>query len=162
MEMVEQLARRALRLLPADTVVPVLAGPLRGRRWIVSAAPHGGVVGHARASPAGGFVASLPPEATVWEIGANLGLCRRRAEAGLPAHRNGRARHDRRESGRLLSRRQFCTQRYNIPSPRRIALAAVSRRLAIPNRRRWPISPKESYTGTVSHLPLLRLPNLFQ
>ncbi len=68
------LARRVLRLLPAGTVVPVVAGPLRGCRWIIGAAPHGAWLGTLERPLLDQFVASLTPAATVWDIGANVGL----------------------------------------------------------------------------------------
>jgi FkbM family methyltransferase len=70
----KRLARRVLRLLPADTVVPVLSGPLRGRRWIVGSAPHGAWLGTLERPLLEHFVTLLTPQAIVWDIGANVGL----------------------------------------------------------------------------------------
>jgi FkbM family methyltransferase len=70
----KRVARRLLGLLPAGTVVPVLAGPLRGRRWIVGSAPHGAWLGTLERPLLEHFVGLLAPRAIVWDIGANVGL----------------------------------------------------------------------------------------
>jgi FkbM family methyltransferase len=70
----KRVARRVLGLLPAGTVVPVLAGPLRGRRWIVGSAPHGAWLGTLERPLLEHFVGLLAPQSIVWDIGANVGL----------------------------------------------------------------------------------------
>jgi FkbM family methyltransferase len=70
----EQLARMALRRIPAATVVRVLAGPLRGLRWVAGAAPHGAWLGRLERDLLDDFSAHIAPGAVVWDLGANVGL----------------------------------------------------------------------------------------
>lgn len=69
-----RLLRLPLRIVPKNTVVPVLSGPLRGCRWVVGSAPHGAWVGTLERGKLMTFVASLKPGMVVWDIGANVGL----------------------------------------------------------------------------------------
>ncbi|MGE3274116.1 MAG: FkbM family methyltransferase [Vicinamibacterales bacterium] len=70
----DDVARRLLRLLPPSVVLPVIAGPLRGYRWITGAAPHGAWLGRLEPDLLRDFVAHIAPGDTVWDVGANVGL----------------------------------------------------------------------------------------
>jgi len=72
--MIARAARRLLRLLPPGTVVRVLRGPLRGFRWVVGTAPHGAWLGRLEPASLALFAGAIAPGATVWDIGANVGL----------------------------------------------------------------------------------------
>ena len=66
--------RLPLRLLPAETVVRVVSGPMRGMRWVVGAAPHGAWLGTLEREKLSWFVERLRPGMVVWDVGANAGL----------------------------------------------------------------------------------------
>lgn len=66
--------RRLLAYLPPGLVVRVVRGPLRGRKWVVGAAPHGAWLGRIEPLMLSRFVALLRPDSVVWDIGANVGL----------------------------------------------------------------------------------------
>ncbi len=68
------LLRLPLPLIPASAVVPVLAGPARGMRWVAGSAPHGAWLGMLERAKLGHFVAGLRRGITVWDVGANVGL----------------------------------------------------------------------------------------
>ena len=70
----KRVARRLLALLPVNTVVPVVAGPLRGRRWVVGSAPHGAWLGTLERPLLEHFMTLLSRDSVVWDIGANVGL----------------------------------------------------------------------------------------
>jgi FkbM family methyltransferase len=69
-----RLVRLPLALLPAEADLPILRGPARGCRWIVGSAPHGAWLGSLERDKLARFAAALRPGATVWDIGANVGL----------------------------------------------------------------------------------------
>lgn len=69
-----RLVRLPLALLPAEADLPILRGPARGCRWIVGSAPHGAWLGSLERNKLARFAAALRPGATVWDIGANVGL----------------------------------------------------------------------------------------
>lgn len=69
-----RLLRLPLRLVPETAVLPVLAGPARGMRWVAGSAPHGAWLGTLERAKLGHFVARLQRGMTVWDIGANVGL----------------------------------------------------------------------------------------
>lgn len=66
--------RLFLRLIPRGTVVRVLRGPLRGKRWIVGAATHGCWVGSYERQVQDVFVRHVAPGAVVYDVGANAGF----------------------------------------------------------------------------------------
>jgi FkbM family methyltransferase len=78
--------RLPLRAIPRDAVVPVLSGPLRGRRWVAGASVHGCWLGWYERNTAKEFSRLVSKEAVVWDIGANVGyyslIAARRAPLG--------------------------------------------------------------------------------
>ncbi len=71
---VGQLVRLPLKLLPRDLVVPVLQGPLAGRRWIVGASTHGCWLGTYEYNKQRRFADYARRASAIWDIGAHVGL----------------------------------------------------------------------------------------
>jgi FkbM family methyltransferase len=67
-------ARAVLRLLPRGLVVRVPIGPMRGMRWMPESAPNGAWLGQLERGQIDAFVSRIQPGATVWDVGANVGL----------------------------------------------------------------------------------------
>jgi FkbM family methyltransferase len=101
------------RLLPSGLAVPVVAGPLRGRRWILGAAAGVGggasvLVNRAERDQLSRAAALVRPEDICFDVGANVGLytlllaprCRR-VVAFEPVPRNLRYLHRHVELNRL-------------------------------------------------------------
>src|SRR5712691_6651041 len=68
------LIRLPLRLIPPTTILPVLAGPTRGMRWIVGSAPHGSWLGTSEREQLANFLSCIRSGMIVWDIGASVGL----------------------------------------------------------------------------------------
>ncbi len=68
-----KLVRLPLRAIPRGTVVPVLAGPGRGLRWIVGSGPDSCWLGLNEVRKRSMFVRYLMPGAVVYDIGAHVG-----------------------------------------------------------------------------------------
>jgi FkbM family methyltransferase len=66
--------RLPLRLIPADAVLRVLQGPLRGMKWIAGSGNHGCWLGTYEHHKQLLFHAAIERESVVWDIGANVGL----------------------------------------------------------------------------------------
>jgi FkbM family methyltransferase len=66
--------RGALKLLPDGLVVRVPLGPMRGMRWMPESMPHGAWLGQLERTQLEAFVTRIQPGATVWDVGANVGL----------------------------------------------------------------------------------------
>ena len=69
-----RLLRLPLRLLPAGAVVPILSGPLRGRRWVVGAGPHGYWLGTYEADKQRLLQTLLREGDCFFDVGANVGF----------------------------------------------------------------------------------------
>jgi FkbM family methyltransferase len=69
-----KVLRSPLRLIPSSTVVPILQGPLRGKKWIVGSSTHGCWVGSYEYAQQTVFAQSLSPEGVVYDLGANVGF----------------------------------------------------------------------------------------
>jgi len=67
-----RLLRLPLRLLPAGAVVPILSGPLRGRRWVVGAGPHGYWLGTYEADKQRLLQTLLREGDCFFDVGANV------------------------------------------------------------------------------------------
>jgi FkbM family methyltransferase len=66
--------RLPLRLLPKNSVVPILQGPLRGKRWISGAGNHGYWLGSYEFEKQQIFEREVRPGFTVYDIGAHVGF----------------------------------------------------------------------------------------
>jgi len=78
-----RLLRLPLRLLPGWVVVPILQGPLRGRRWIVGAATHGCWLGSYEMVKQRIVASLLRPGDVVYDLGANVGFYTLLASVGV-------------------------------------------------------------------------------
>jgi FkbM family methyltransferase len=65
--------RLALRAIPSGVQVPILQGPLRGKRWVVGSTNHGCWLGCFEYTKQRHFVAEVHSGAVVWDLGANVG-----------------------------------------------------------------------------------------
>jgi FkbM family methyltransferase len=66
--------RLPLRLIPEAAVVPVLQGPLRGKRWRVGSSNHGCWLGSYEYEKQRVLQRSIKPGDVVYDIGANVGF----------------------------------------------------------------------------------------
>jgi FkbM family methyltransferase len=66
--------RLPLRLIPGGLRVPILLGRLRGYRWIVRSGNHSCWIGIYERSKQEIFAATIPPGATVFDVGAHAGF----------------------------------------------------------------------------------------
>jgi FkbM family methyltransferase len=70
---VGRLLRLPLRLIPRQTVLPILQGPLRGKKWIVGSGNHGYWLGSYELGKRALFVKTVPMGGVVYDLGANVG-----------------------------------------------------------------------------------------
>jgi FkbM family methyltransferase len=68
-----KLLRLPLRLIPPQTVMPVLQGPLRGKKWIVGSGNHGYWLGSYEMDKCTRFAEAVPHGGVVFDLGANVG-----------------------------------------------------------------------------------------
>ena len=71
---VGRLARLPLSLVPRKTVMPILAGPLRGRRWIAGSGIHRLWLGLYERDKQELISRSVKPNTTFYDVGANAGF----------------------------------------------------------------------------------------
>ena len=69
-----RLLRLPLALLPADTTVAILQGPLRGARWVIGSSTHGCWLGSYEYEKQRIFSELVRPGQVVWDVGANVGF----------------------------------------------------------------------------------------
>jgi len=69
-----KLIRLPFKLLPSGTVVRILRGPARGRRWISDSSTRGFWLGHWELENQRLFARHLHPGEVVYDIGAHVGL----------------------------------------------------------------------------------------
>ena len=69
-----RLIRLPLRLIPKGALLPILTGPLRGKRWVVGSGTHGCWLGTYERHKQERFARAIAPAMTVYDIGANVGL----------------------------------------------------------------------------------------
>ncbi len=69
-----KLVRFPLALLPKNFVTPILAGPLRGKKWVVGSSVHGCWFGSYESQKQRLVAEALSPGQVVYDIGANAGL----------------------------------------------------------------------------------------
>lgn len=72
--MLGRILRAPLALIPKTAVVPVLQGPLTGKRWIVGSATHGAWLGTYEYQKQRLFARSIQPGMVVFDLGANVGF----------------------------------------------------------------------------------------
>jgi FkbM family methyltransferase len=72
--LVGRALRSPFRLIPAGTAVPILQGPLRGRRWIVGSATHGCWLGSYEFETQRAFGRLVRAGDVVYDLGANVGF----------------------------------------------------------------------------------------
>ena len=68
-----RFAHAALGCVPADLALPILSGPLRGKRWIVRSGNYSCWLGSYEQVKQRVFAAELRPGAVVFDIGAHVG-----------------------------------------------------------------------------------------
>ena len=68
-----RLLRLPLRLIPKDTVVPIVSGPLRGKRWIVGSSTHGCWLGWYELEKQLLFEKCTTAGLVVYDVGAHVG-----------------------------------------------------------------------------------------
>jgi FkbM family methyltransferase len=69
-----KIARLPLSLLPGGTVVRILGGTLRGKRWIIGSAIHRCWIGFYEYEKQQGISREVRPNSVFWDIGANVGF----------------------------------------------------------------------------------------
>jgi FkbM family methyltransferase len=69
-----RLMRSPLRLIPAAAVVPILQGPLRGKKWIAGSSTNGCWVGSFEYEKQQAFRRAVAPGDVVYDLGANVGF----------------------------------------------------------------------------------------
>jgi len=69
-----KLLRIPLRLIPQGTQLPVLSGPLKGKKWIVGSSVHGCWLGNYEKEIQTIFQKHLSPGKVAFDIGANVGF----------------------------------------------------------------------------------------
>jgi FkbM family methyltransferase len=69
-----KILRLPLSLIPPETEVRILRGPLRGKKWIVGAGPNAYWVGTYEVARLRAFAEALAPGAVVYDVGANVGI----------------------------------------------------------------------------------------
>jgi len=69
-----RIARLPFRLLPPGLALPVLQGPLRGRKWIVGAHLHGCWLGSYEWEMQKRIACELSPQSVFYDVGANAGF----------------------------------------------------------------------------------------
>jgi FkbM family methyltransferase len=69
-----RILRLPLALLPREAETRILRGPLRGMKWIIGASSHACWTGTYEVDRLNAFAAAIWPAATVYDIGANVGI----------------------------------------------------------------------------------------
>ncbi len=69
-----RILRHFLVIIPPNTIVPIIQGPLRGKRWIIGASVHGCWLGSYEFHKQHEFIQRVKPGQTVYDIGANVGF----------------------------------------------------------------------------------------
>lgn len=66
--------RLPLRLIPENVWLPILQGPLRGRRWIAGSSDHGCWLGSYEYEKQRAFARFIKPGNVIYDLGANTGF----------------------------------------------------------------------------------------
>jgi protein-L-isoaspartate O-methyltransferase len=72
--LIGKLLRAPLRLIPPSTVVPILQGALRGKKWTVGSATHGCWLGSYEYRKQKALRREMKTGQVVYDIGANVGF----------------------------------------------------------------------------------------
>lgn len=72
--LIGKMLRLPLRLIPPTAIVPILTGPLRGKKWIVGSDVHGAWLGTYEADKVSLFREAVFPDCVVFDIGAHVGV----------------------------------------------------------------------------------------
>src|SRR5580765_1322501 len=72
--LIGKLLRAPLRLLPRTAAVPILQGPLRGKKWIVGSGTHGCWLGSYEYDKQKLFQKTVRSGDVVYDVGANAGF----------------------------------------------------------------------------------------
>jgi len=72
--LIGKMLRFPLELIPRGVEVPIVRGPLRGKKWIVGAGPHACWIGTYEVEELGRFASTIKPGDCVYDVGANVGL----------------------------------------------------------------------------------------
>lgn len=70
----DTLPRSILNLIPKNSVLPIVQGKLRGKRWIVGSSTHGCWLGSYEFDKQKAFAQICEPGHVVYDIGANVGF----------------------------------------------------------------------------------------
>jgi FkbM family methyltransferase len=68
-----KVLRLPLRLIPHRAVLPILQGPLRGRKWITGSGNHGYWLGSYEMDKCIRFAKAVPPGGVIFDLGGNVG-----------------------------------------------------------------------------------------
>lgn len=71
---VGKLLRFPLRAIPRQAQVPILQGPLRGKKWLVGSGDHGCWLGSYEWAKQKQFARAIERGDVVWDLGANVGF----------------------------------------------------------------------------------------
>jgi FkbM family methyltransferase len=66
--------RLPLRIVPKDQELPILQGPMRGKKWIAGSSLHSCWIGTYEFAKQKYFIAALKPGHVVYDLGANVGF----------------------------------------------------------------------------------------
>lgn len=69
-----RILRLPLSLIPRDSVIPILRGPLRGKKWIVGSSVHGCWAGTYEVDILAAFASAIKPGSCIYDVGANVGI----------------------------------------------------------------------------------------
>ena len=69
-----KILRAPLRLIPKEMAVPIIQGPLKGKRWIAGSSNHGCWLGSYEYEKQKSFIKRVKPGDVVFDIGANVGF----------------------------------------------------------------------------------------
>jgi FkbM family methyltransferase len=72
--LIGKILRLPLALIPSETEIRILRGPLRGKKWIVGASNHACWAGTYEVDRIRAFARAVFPGATVYDVGANAGI----------------------------------------------------------------------------------------
>lgn len=73
-KLMRTILRAPLALLPRESEVPILRGPLRGKKWVIGAASHACWTGTYEVEHLAKFAAAITPGDSVYDVGANVGI----------------------------------------------------------------------------------------